>query len=366
MKEHAIIEKTAKFISAQGAQMEILIKTKQSRNSQFDFLMQNNRLYPYYKHVHNSIKNGIYPKDEQTQEFDDNKTEQTEQLQLSDQQSTNTITDGGNSYFSVFSSSLRSASTITPQIAYKPSADCSYTQLISKIKGVPLPDIDGLTTTTVSQTSTPPPVEIPTVFYSKVPPPPPTTNSVTKTPVSVEPVRKSPEKFIQNADGVEVKKISSALMMAQYYNSDSETESESDDVVIATGVTTKSIDPVTVTPVAEKDLDFVIPPESLQNIIDKTAVYVIKNGTNFEDILRTKDDPRFSFLDASSEYHRYYIYKVSGKVPDREAKTENGIEKTNKNKNGESKSNNNHDVPSLKTPKIISKDTLRFESLIEV
>lgn len=38
MKEHNLIEKTAKFISKQGTQMEILLKTKQSSNSQFDFL----------------------------------------------------------------------------------------------------------------------------------------------------------------------------------------------------------------------------------------------------------------------------------------------------------------------------------------
>lgn len=38
MKEHNLIEKTARFISKQGAQMEILLKAKQSYNSQFDFL----------------------------------------------------------------------------------------------------------------------------------------------------------------------------------------------------------------------------------------------------------------------------------------------------------------------------------------
>lgn len=38
MKEHNLIEKTARFINKQGAQMEILLKAKQSCNSQFDFL----------------------------------------------------------------------------------------------------------------------------------------------------------------------------------------------------------------------------------------------------------------------------------------------------------------------------------------
>lgn len=61
MKEHAIIEKTAKFISTQGAQMEILIKTKQANNSQFDFLNHNSRLFNYYRHILSSMKNGVYP-----------------------------------------------------------------------------------------------------------------------------------------------------------------------------------------------------------------------------------------------------------------------------------------------------------------
>lgn len=38
MKEHNLIEKTARFINKQGGQMEILLKAKQSYNSQFDFL----------------------------------------------------------------------------------------------------------------------------------------------------------------------------------------------------------------------------------------------------------------------------------------------------------------------------------------
>lgn len=61
MKLNAIIEKTAKFISMQGPQMEILIKAKQSNNPQFEFLNQNNRVNKYYKHVLNAMKNGFYP-----------------------------------------------------------------------------------------------------------------------------------------------------------------------------------------------------------------------------------------------------------------------------------------------------------------
>lgn len=53
-----------------------------------------------------------------------------------------------------------------------------------------------------------------------------------------------------------------------------------------------------------------LPPDYLQTIIDKTALYVAKNGTDFEEILRIKQDPRFTFLDLENEYHPYYLNKV--------------------------------------------------------
>ncbi|XP_071056962.1 splicing factor, suppressor of white-apricot homolog isoform X1 [Onthophagus taurus] len=59
-KENARIEKTAHFVSKQGPQMEILIKTKQAGNKQFSFLNQDDPLYKYYKHVLNAVKLGRY------------------------------------------------------------------------------------------------------------------------------------------------------------------------------------------------------------------------------------------------------------------------------------------------------------------
>jgi chaperone required for assembly of F1-ATPase len=45
--------------------MEILIKTKQANNSQFDFLHFENPLNLYYKHMVKMIKSGRYkPKEE--------------------------------------------------------------------------------------------------------------------------------------------------------------------------------------------------------------------------------------------------------------------------------------------------------------
>lgn len=118
MKLHAVIEKTAKFIATQGPQMEILIKAKQSNNQQFEFLNMDNRLNRYYKHLLNALKHGFYPAEEPSVEQPPPTTNHPE----------------------VAAPVIEEPPAIVvPQIRYKPSADCAYTQLISKIKGVPIP-----------------------------------------------------------------------------------------------------------------------------------------------------------------------------------------------------------------------------------
>ncbi|RNA35658.1 RNA-binding 26 [Brachionus plicatilis] len=51
VKSNQLIVKTANFVAKQGLQAEILLKTKQSGNSQFNFLLHGDQLHPYYKHV---------------------------------------------------------------------------------------------------------------------------------------------------------------------------------------------------------------------------------------------------------------------------------------------------------------------------
>lgn len=136
LKHHAIIEKTAKFIASQGPQMEILIKAKQSNNPLFEFLNQNNRMNKYYKHVMNAIKDNTYPMIDEKEDNDDNSndTNQTEPL------SNSSIPD------------VQYQPMLVPTLKYKPSADCSYTQLISKIKGVPMP-LNQFDTASVTQSN---------------------------------------------------------------------------------------------------------------------------------------------------------------------------------------------------------------------
>lgn len=51
-----MIIKTASFVAKQGLQAEILLKTKQSGNSQFNFLLHGDQLHPYYKHMISLIR----------------------------------------------------------------------------------------------------------------------------------------------------------------------------------------------------------------------------------------------------------------------------------------------------------------------
>lgn len=60
VKTHNIIERTANFVCQQGAQFEIVLKAKQSGNSQFDFLRFDHYLNPYYKHILRAMKEGRY------------------------------------------------------------------------------------------------------------------------------------------------------------------------------------------------------------------------------------------------------------------------------------------------------------------
>lgn len=169
-----------------------------------------------------------------------------------------------------------------PAIKYTPSADCAYTQLISKIKGVPIE-------TQINN------------------------HSRTSSPITPGDANSGET---QPKTGVEVKQISSGLMLAQcYMNSDTEDEDDDNE-----NSTNGHQDGQNVTRVTSHTVDVPVPPEILspppdmQVIIDKTAAYVLKNGKDFEDVLRTRNDGRFTFLERADPYHRYYTFKATGTV----------------------------------------------------
>lgn len=95
-----------------------------------------------------------------------------------------------------------------PTLKYKPSADCAYTQLISKIKGVPIlteEDLAGIRESSPGTQS-------------------PNPNFLTASSTTIKTNEKLPK--VPTSIDVEVKKISTGLMLAHYYGSDSETEDE--------------------------------------------------------------------------------------------------------------------------------------------
>lgn len=175
-----------------------------------------------------------------------------------------------------------------PAIKYKPSADCAYTQLISKIKGVH--------------------------ELAKVSEP---------VPVAPQSVKEPPIKKVPTTD-VEVKKISNGLMLAQYYNSDSDEDEEeinqnkADNHLPDRTDQKQNGNSLQNVPAQEPELpipsDVLCPPSDLRAIIEKTASYVLKNGKEFEDILRTKNDQRFTFLQYTDPYYKFYTFKLTGIV----------------------------------------------------
>ncbi|XP_018335532.1 splicing factor, suppressor of white-apricot homolog [Agrilus planipennis] len=127
VKENTRIEKTALFVSKQGLQMEILIKTKQADNPQFGFLNQQDPLHKYYKHLLMIIKSGRYKVQSKENCTDEMKDEPNE----------NEANDEYYLHPSLLATPVQSAPPPTTPltIPYRPSANCKYLQLVNRIQG---------------------------------------------------------------------------------------------------------------------------------------------------------------------------------------------------------------------------------------
>src|SRR6186713_2970473 len=57
----------------------------------------------------------------------------------------------------------------------------------------------------------------------------------------------------------------------------------------------------------------VLPPKDIRAIVEKTAGYVARNGTVFEDRIREKEkhNPKFSFLSVNDAYNPFYAWRLN-------------------------------------------------------
>ncbi|KAJ4445452.1 hypothetical protein ANN_07258 [Periplaneta americana] len=268
VKLNAIIEKTALFISQQGAQMEILLKMKQANNPQFQFLSFDSPLHPYYRHLLMAIKTGRYRPKTQQQE------KEGEQDDTSDDHYLHPSLAPG-------SSRVELAPSI-PSINYKPSADCAYSMLVNKIKN--------------RQAS-----------FTAGQPPAPGTSEHPTLPMQYHIIQASPVLYRHDAavkEPVAPVYVSAAPVVKNAQNGDS-----SDDDVYRRPVDSVSSGGSRSTSPQHHET-FVMPPPDIQLIIDKMASYVAKNGRDFEAIVRSKGDCRFAFLDVTHPFFSYYQHKV--------------------------------------------------------
>ncbi|XP_050442175.1 splicing factor, suppressor of white-apricot homolog isoform X2 [Adelges cooleyi] len=266
-KLNAIIEKTALFISKHGAQMEVLLKAKQAHNSQFEFLSYDRPLYPYYQHVLNAIRSCRYNPTLTNDSAEDSLDSSNEDNYL---------------HPSLLKSAKQPETTpFIPNISYKPSADCSYSLLVNKIKE--------------KQSAMPIEEEI-----SKIEEPACTT---TVTIVSeFDGLTKSARRRLK-------KKLVSQSASNALSNSP-----ESDDVNNVDESTLKEENKIEhdgVNAVQQNVTSGVdVPPSDLQIIIDKMASYVTKNGKQFEETARKRQDPRLKFLEPDDCFNAYYLQKL--------------------------------------------------------
>ncbi|XP_052073909.1 splicing factor, suppressor of white-apricot homolog isoform X13 [Mytilus californianus] len=354
-KQHAFIEKTAKFIAGHGMQMEIIIKTKQAKNSQFDFLHFEDPLNQYYKHMVNMIKSGKYKPKQIKEEDDDNKGQYYKHMvnmiksgkykpkqikeedddnkgqyykhmvnmiksgkykpkQIKEEDDDNKDDDAPHSQHGYLHPSLVQTHTTKPNLApaVKMPAisihDTPYGKLLKHLKkstpdsdrnsNSPTPNQDpysGKSYSPQPTSSTPPPESSNTFIHQTtdyhhmhpgVPPPP-----------GLEPVT-LPSSNQPPPPGTELEGPLIPPHLQQQVMEEEPEEEKPPSVQHAPVMMGPSLEPKVIPP-----------PPDIQPIIDRMAMYVAKNGVEFEIVVRSKNDPRFEFLQPWHSYFRYYNSK---------------------------------------------------------
>ncbi|XP_043571276.1 splicing factor, suppressor of white-apricot homolog isoform X2 [Chiloscyllium plagiosum] len=294
-KMHAIIERTAKFVCKQGTQFEIMLKAKQARNSQFDFLRFDHYLNPYYKHILKTMKDGKYVVQAEKR-GEEKKKSVTESGDDDDDDN-----DGCYLHPSLFASKSNSRLEELTRPLKVMDPDHPLAALVRKVQAdaknvqkqqesnnseaaaatVEYTAADSVTTMYYGY------YMMPDGTYCLTPPPP-------GMEVSGYYSTLSSEMAVPTTTGASVSTSSGTA---------SPPHSEGDSTNTKASSSTVTVSAPTVVPV------IIPPPPDIQPVIDKLAEYVARNGTKFETSVRDKNDTRFEFLQPWHQYNAYYEFK---------------------------------------------------------
>lgn len=295
-KMHAIIERTANFVCKQGAQFEIMLKAKQARNSQFDFLRFDHYLNPYYKFIQKAMKEGRYTVLAESKSEEKKKSGPT-----SDNEEEDDEEDGSYLHPSLFASkkSSRLEELMKPLKVVDP--DHPLAALVRKAQAdssAPAPPTADGTPAQPSQVEYTADSTVAAMYYSYymlpdgtycLAPPPPGIDVATyysTLPAGVT---------VSSSPGV----TTTVPPPPGTTPPPPPTTAESSSGVTSTTTTTSALAPVAIIP----------PPPDIQPVIDKLAEYVARNGLKFETSVRAKNDQRFEFLQPWHQYNAYYEFK---------------------------------------------------------
>ncbi|CAN8192550.1 unnamed protein product [Coccothraustes coccothraustes] len=296
-KMHAIIERTANFVCKQGAQFEIMLKAKQARNSQFDFLRFDHYLNPYYKFIQKAMKEGRYaaPSESKADEKKHSRVKSEEDDDDDDDD------DGNYLHPSLFASKkcsrleelMKPLKVVDPDhplaalVRKAQSDNNSSTPQSTDGAAVETSQAEYSSDSTVAAMYysyymlpdgtyclAPPPPGIDVAAYYNALPPGVTVSGTTGVTTVPPPPGTTPPPPPDPTDS-------------------------------ASGLASTTTSTSTIAPVVA----IIPPPPDIQPVIDKLAEYVARNGVKFETSVRAKNDLRFEFLQPWHQYNAYYEFK---------------------------------------------------------
>ncbi|TRZ13284.1 hypothetical protein HGM15179_013828, partial [Zosterops borbonicus] len=296
-KMHAIIERTANFVCKQGAQFEIMLKAKQARNSQFDFLRFDHYLNPYYKFIQKAMKEGRYaaPSEGKADEKKHSRVKSEEDEDDDDDD------DGNYLHPSLFASKKcsRLEELMKPLKVVDP--DHPLAALVRKAQSdnnssTPQSTDGAAVQTSQAEYSSDSTVAamyysyymLPDGTYCLAPPPPGIDVAAYYNALPA---------------GVTVSGTAGVATVPPPPGTTPPPPPDTADSTTALTSTTTSTS--TIAPVVA----IIPPPPDIQPVIDKLAEYVARNGVKFETSVRAKNDLRFEFLQPWHQYNAYYEFK---------------------------------------------------------